>query len=86
MGVGEILKEAGPYSAPLCLAMGAALKWLAADRARVIGKLEAAIDDANKLRERRADDLLRHSTELREWAEAQVASIREALGRLGGHP
>jgi len=84
MDIATILKEAGPYSAPLCLAMGVALRWLAGDRARILAQLEIAVADANQLRERRADDLLRHSTELREWAEAQLGSIRDALARLGG--
>lgn len=62
-----ILKEAGPFTAPLCAAMGYAIRWLLKDRARLLQVLSASSS-----RERATSAI--HTTEAIESARLMAES------------
>lgn len=68
----EALKSFGPFTAPLCLAMGWAIKWLISDRARLQEQLNAAHEDAKTIRDKRTEDQRATATELRQYSEAMA--------------
>jgi hypothetical protein len=67
---GDYIKEAGPFTAPLCLGMLAVIKWLLDDRTRLLTALLTADDDRRSLREKRADDLLLAANEYKAQGES----------------
>lgn len=77
MDINALIKEAGPYTAPLCLAMGAAIGWLLKELATARRETREAREDATQLREKRATDLERAAREYAEAGEANRNSMRE---------
>ena len=71
------LQTAGPFTAPLCVAMVYALWWMNRERIRAWEKAEALSDEATKLREKRAEDLEKAAREYAEFGEAVRLTLRE---------
>lgn len=64
----QILKEAGPYTAPLCAAMGLAIKWLLSERKELIASLSRSQEREREMGEKRTKELLESATALGESA------------------
>ena len=75
MDAGDILRDAGPYTAPLCAAMAVAIKWLVADRNRLLKALSAALERERALSDKRAEEGMES---LRIMAESDK-TLRETL-------
>jgi hypothetical protein len=73
----DYLQQAGPFTAPLCVAMAYALGWLNKERKRAWIKVDALQKEANALREKRADDLEKAAREYAEFGEATRLTLRE---------
>lgn len=71
------VKEFGPFTAPLCLAMGWAIKWLVKDRARLLDELKAAHEDSRQIRDKRTEDQRAAAAELREYGDAIAHKLAE---------
>lgn len=71
------IKEAGPFTAPLCIAIVLGMRWLLKDRERLLSLLAEANSDRMQLREKRAEDLERAANEYREHGEAMRDAVRE---------
>lgn len=69
------LKEAGPYTAPLCTAMAAVIKWLVSDRARILQALSESNKRERELSEKRYQEGMES---LRIMSESDK-TIRESL-------
>ncbi len=91
------LESAGPYTAPLCAFMvifgGAVLKWLLADRERLLTALKESSLDAAALRDKRTDDANEAAAEFREHGKAMAAvldawksRVDVVLARVEGNP
>lgn len=77
---GEILKflqASGPYSAPLCVAMAVAIKYLLGALAKMETRATTAEADATKLRDRRADDLVAATKAMGEFGEQMRNSLNK---------
>lgn len=72
-----MLKEAGPFTTPLCIAMVFALRWLIQDRARVLDELRAAQEDQRAIRDKRTEDQRAAAVELREYGDAISHRLEE---------
>jgi hypothetical protein len=72
-----MLKDFGPFSTPLCIAMGWALQWLVKDRARLVEELKIAHDDSKAIRDKRTEDQRAAAAELREFADAITHRLEE---------
>jgi hypothetical protein len=68
--IDEILKAAGPYTAPMVALISVALRWAMKDRDRLLALLAAADQDRFSLREKRATDLEQAAIEYRKFGEA----------------
>ena len=75
----EYIKEAGPFTTPLCIGAYFVVKWLLKDRERLLKLLAEAEADRRELREKRADDLEKATIEYREFGEASRNVIRDFL-------
>lgn len=73
----EYLKEAGPFTAPLCMGMSLVIYWLLKDRAEMLVDLKAVREDATALREKRVGDREAAAREYMEQGEATRTAIRE---------
>jgi len=73
----DYVQQAGPFTAPLCVAMIFAIRWLLKDRERLLGLLTEANNDRMSLREKRAEDLERAANEYRNHGEAMSSSLRD---------
>lgn len=73
----DYIKEAGPYTAPLSLAMVVVIRWLLKQLAVRDAALVEANADRMLLREKRADDLLKAADEYRQHGEAMRDGMRE---------
>jgi len=73
----EYLEASGPFTTPLCVAMGFALRWLLKDRGELLVDLKAAHADATSLREKRAEDLENAAREYMQHGEALRNVVRE---------
>lgn len=73
----QYLKEVGPYSAPLCLVMGLAIRWLLKDRARILGLLEKSHETTVALQEKRLQQLQQSTGAYMEFSQAQSAKMDE---------
>lgn len=73
----KYLQDAGPFTAPVCVAMAYALFWMNRERSRALDRLDGLIAEANKLREKRADDLEKAAREYAEFGEATRLTLRE---------
>ena len=71
------LKEFGPYTTPLCFAMGWAIRWLVQDRTRMLDELKAAHEDSRKIRDQRAEDQRLAAHEFREYGDAISHRVEE---------
>lgn len=78
----KMLEASGPFSAPLCLAMAYALRWVLKQNADLKLELKTAQGDATKLRDQRAKDLESMAREVGEIGEATRNTMREWTGRL----
>lgn len=71
------VKEAGPFTAPLCLAMSIVIRWLL----KQLTLRDVALVEANKdrmeLREKRTEDMLLAANEYRAHGEAMRDGMRE---------
>lgn len=81
MDFGAYIKEAGPFTAPLCLGMMLVIRWLLLDRARLLATLVAADADRMALRERRATDLADAAEEYRVQSEHMRSVMSEWTAR-----
>lgn len=72
----EVIKGAGPYTAPLCIAMGVAIKWLLAERQTLVLSVKEALERERQLRDKRTDDLLNSAKLLATSGEL----VKDALG------
>lgn len=64
----QILKEAGPYTAPLCAAMGIAIKWLLSERTELLAALRRSQQREREMSEKRTQELLESASALGESA------------------
>ena len=64
----QVLKEAGPFTAPLCAAMGIAIRWLLLDRKQLIDALEKSQARERQMSEQRTLELRESSAALGESA------------------
>lgn len=71
------LQHAGPFTAPLCAAMGYALWWMNRERLRAEERVDALRAEATALREKRAGDLEKAAREYAEFGEATRLTLRE---------
>lgn len=78
----KYIQHAGPFTAPLCIAMGIAVKWLLSDRKMWIERCTAAEQDATKLREKRTNDLVKQAEEYAQIREAMGALMREWTAKI----
>ena len=60
----------------------AGLAWLARDRSRILDALGTAQTDASNLRDKRAEDLAKYSTEIAQIGEASRVVVKEATAKL----
>lgn len=72
-----LLKDFGPFTAPLCAAMAWALKWLVTDRARLLDELKAAHEDSRLIRDKRTEDQRAAAAEFREYGDAIAHRLEE---------
>ncbi len=77
MTFAQILKEAGPYTAPLCAAMFFALRWFAADRKEAIEDLKASQSREREMGEKRTQELLESTTAMGESALVTTKALGE---------
>lgn len=77
MALESILKEAGPYTAPLCTAMFAAIKWLLGDRARLLKILSEYSNRERSASEQRVTESMES---LRIMSESDK-TLRESLAQ-----
>lgn len=77
MNFGDMVKEAGPYTGPLCIAMISAIGWLLKQLTASRKAEKEARDDATQLREKRAEDLERAAKEYAAAGEAMRVAMRE---------
>lgn len=75
------IKEAGPFTAPLCVGMVVVIRWLLTDRKRLLDLLEEAEAERRSLRDKRAGELERAAIEYREHGEAMREVMREWSGK-----
>lgn len=78
MDFSAILKEAGPYTAPLCGAMVFAVRWLLTEREELLEALQKSQQREREMGERRTQELLESAA-----AMAEVAKMSEKT--LSGH-
>ena len=71
------LQQAGPFTAPLCVAMAYALWWMNRERTRAWEKADELQGEVNALREKRAGDLETAAREYAEFGEATRLTLRE---------
>lgn len=71
------LQKAGPFTAPLCVAMVYALWWMNRERLSALQRAEKYDEDAKRLREKRAEDLEKFARELAEFGESVRLTLRE---------
>jgi hypothetical protein len=64
----HVLKEAGPFTAPLCAAMGIAIRWLLSDRKQLIEALGRSQERERQMSEQRTLELRESSAALGESA------------------
>ena len=86
-----LIKEAGPYTAPLCAAMAYALRWMAARWAAAELEKKELQKKLDELRDSRAIDLVQTAKEHAEIGEAtrtvqreQTAAINAVLKSVRG--
>ncbi len=77
-----ILKEAGPFTAPLCAAVGLALRWLLADRKELIAALSLSQQRERDLSEKRTQELRDSAVALGESAQVIEAALSQHDRRL----
>jgi sensor histidine kinase regulating citrate/malate metabolism len=58
MDLPAVLKEAGPYTAPLCTAMAIVIKWLLADRLLMLNALTESVQRERAIAEKRTEEAL----------------------------
>ena len=72
-----MLKDFGPFTAPLCVAMVWALQWLVKDRARLLDELKLAHEDSRTVRDKRTEDQRVAAAEFREYGDAIAHRLEE---------
>lgn len=72
-----LLKEFGPFTAPLCAAMVWAVQWLVKDRARLLDELKLAHEDSRTIRDKRTEDQRAAAAEFREYGDAIAYRLAE---------
>jgi len=77
-----MLKEFGPFTAPLCIAMGWAIRWLITDRQRMQDELKAAHEDSRNTRDKRTEDQRTAAKEFREYSDAIAHRLEEWSKRV----
>ena len=89
----QILKEAGPYTAPLCAAMGLAVRWFIAREKVLIEDLKTSQERERAMSEKRTQELLESTAAMGESALVMAkslsehdANIQEALKRCRSLP
>ncbi len=78
----EIIKEMGPYTAPLCVVMGIAIKWLLTQIADMKKERDAALDDAKQLRDQRTTDQVAATQAMGESARVVTEALRDHDDRI----
>lgn len=76
MDFSQILKEAGPYTAPLCGGMMFAIRWLLAERKELQRELSASQQRERDINEKRTIELLESAAAMGESAKV----VEKALG------
>lgn len=76
------VKEMGPFTTPLCLAMGYAIKWLLADRKEMKNERDAALKDAQQLRDQRTTDQVAATQAMGEASRVVTDALREHDERI----
>lgn len=71
----QVLKEAGPFTAPLCAAMGFVIRWLLQDRKQLIAALERSQERERRMSEQRTAELMESSAALGESARLIETSL-----------
>lgn len=77
-----MLKEMGPFTVPVCIALLWALRWLLQDRERLLKDLVESRKDASDLRDKRAEDQKAAARELIETSKAVTHSMQEWAERV----
>lgn len=75
------LKDFGPFTAPLCFAMGVAIQWLIKDRSRLLDELKAAHEDSRTIRDKRTEDQRTAAAEFREFGDVVSHRLEEWIKR-----
>lgn len=73
----QILKEAGPYTAPMCAAMGLAIKWLLSERKELLAALGRSQQREREMSEKRTQELLESATAMGESALVVERSLEK---------
>lgn len=77
MNIQTLLKEAGPYTAPLCVAMAWAIQWLLVDRKRLLGALSDSLKRERAGAENRTMEALESTRLLAESNLTQRETLHE---------
>lgn len=72
-----VLKEAGPYTAPLCFAMMFAMRWLTGERKELITALRESQQREREIGEKRTAELLQSATAMGESARVIEKALNE---------
>lgn len=75
MDFAQVLKEAGPFTAPLCAAMGFAVRWLLTERKELIAALTLSQQRERDMSERRTQELLDSVAAMGESAQVIEAAL-----------
>lgn len=78
----ELLREMGPFTTPLCIAMGLAMRWLLKQLALIQSQRDAALEDVRKLLEQRTTDQVAATQAMGEASRVVTDALREHDDRI----